>query len=75
MISIKSISHFVLFQLVNPRGTILLFLGFKGFPQLQLAMISDLGIIKSFPIDGPVYETFPKFQLRGQVNHGSPSVL
>ena len=36
----------------------------KGFPQLQLAMISDLGIIKSFPIDGPIYETFPILQLR-----------
>ena len=40
---------------------------FKGFPQLQLAMVSDLGIIKSFPIDGQIYETFPNFQLRG--NH------
>ena len=36
----------------------------KGFPQLQFAMISDLGIIKSFAIDGPMYETFPTFQLR-----------
>ena len=41
-----------------------LILVIKGLPQLQLAMISDLGIIKSFPIDGPIYETFPTFQLR-----------
>ena len=35
---------------------------FKGFPQLQIAMISDIGVIKAFPIDGQPYETFPKFQ-------------
>ena len=34
----------------------------KGFPQLQIAMISGMGIIKAFPIDGQPYETFPKVQ-------------
>ena len=38
-------------------------LTFKGFPQLQIAMISSgLGVIKAFPIDGQPYETFPKLQ-------------
>ena len=37
-------------------------LAFKGFPQLQIAMISDIGVIKAFPIDGQPYETFPEFQ-------------
>ena len=39
-------------------------LAFKGFPQLQIAMISDIGVIKAFPIDGQPYETFPEFQPR-----------
>ena len=34
----------------------------KGFPHLQVAMISELGLIKSFPIDGPEYKTFPNLQ-------------
>ena len=34
----------------------------KGFPQLQIAMISGMGVIKAFPIDGQPYETFPKLQ-------------
>ena len=38
--------------------------GLKGFPHLQVAMISELGIIKSFSIDGPKYETFPNLQRR-----------
>ena len=37
-------------------------LAFKGFPQLQIAMISDIGVIKAFPIDGQPYETFPEFK-------------
>ena len=37
-------------------------LTFKGFPQLQIAMISGMGVIKAFPIDGQPYETFPKLQ-------------
>ena len=37
-------------------------LPFKGFPQLQIAMISEIGVIKAFPIDGQPYETFPEFQ-------------
>ena len=36
----------------------------KGFPQLQVAMISDMGYIIAFSIDGPVYETFPKLQYK-----------
>jgi hypothetical protein len=36
----------------------------KGFPQLQVAMISDEGYIIAFPIDGPVYESFPKLQYK-----------
>ena len=35
-----------------------------GFPQLQIASISDEGFIKAFPIDGLVYETFPKLQFK-----------
>ena len=42
----------------------LIILGLKGFPHLQVAMISELGIIKSFSIDGPKYETFPNLQRR-----------
>ena len=34
----------------------------KGFPQLQVALVSNEGFIEAFPIDGPVYETFPKLQ-------------
>jgi hypothetical protein len=34
----------------------------KGFPQLQVALISNEGFIEAFPIDGLVYETFPKLQ-------------
>ena len=34
----------------------------KGFPQLQVALISNEGFIEAFPIDGPVYKTFPKLQ-------------
>ena len=37
-------------------------LTFKGFPQLQIAMISGMGVIKAFPIDGQPYETFPEFK-------------
>ena len=32
----------------------------KGFPQLQVALVSNEGFIEAFPIDGEVYETFPK---------------
>ena len=32
----------------------------KGFPQLQVALVSNEGFIEAFPIDGVVYETFPK---------------
>ena len=32
-----------------------------GFPQLQVALISQYGIIKAFPIDGSAYSSFPKF--------------
>ena len=39
-------------------------LPFKGFPQLQIAMISEIGVIKAFPIDGRPYETFPEFQAK-----------
>ena len=39
-------------------------LPFKGFPQLQIAMISEIGVIKAFPIDGQPYETFPEFQAK-----------
>ena len=41
-----------------------LFFAIKGFPQLQVAMISDEGYINAFSIDGPVYETFPKLQFK-----------
>ena len=41
-----------------------LFFPMKGFPQLQVAMISDEGYIIAFSIDGPVYETFPKLQFK-----------
>ena len=34
----------------------------KGFPQLQVALVSNEGFIEAFPIDGLVYETFPKLQ-------------
>ena len=36
----------------------------KGFPQLQIASITDEGFIKAFPIDGLAYETFPKLQFK-----------
>ena len=36
----------------------------KGYPQLQVAMLSDEGYIKAFSIDGPVYETFPKLPFK-----------
>ena len=35
-----------------------------GFPQLQIALVSDQGFIEAFPIDGLVYETFPKLQFK-----------
>jgi hypothetical protein len=41
-----------------------IFFTMKGFPQLQVAMISDEGYIKAFSIDGPVYETFPKLPFK-----------
>ena len=31
-----------------------------GFPQLQVALIHMDGIIKSFPVDGEPYTSFPK---------------
>ena len=30
-----------------------------GFPQLQIALVSDHGYIQALPIDGLAYETFP----------------
>ena len=36
----------------------------EGFPQLQVAMISDEGFIKAFSIDGAVYETFLKLPFK-----------
>ena len=66
---------FVPFSTYNLKETFSFISVLKGFPQLQLAMISDLGITKSFPIDGPIYETFPKFQLRGNQNPDSPPNL
>ena len=39
---------------------ILIFSTIKGFPQLQVALVSNEGFIEAFPIDGVVYETFPK---------------
>ena len=35
-----------------------------GFPQLQIAMVSDQGFIEAFPIDGLAYETFPKLRFK-----------
>ena len=35
-----------------------------GFPQLQIALVSDHGYIEAFPIDGLAYETFPKLQFK-----------
>ena len=35
-----------------------------GFPQLQIALVSNQGFIEAFPIDGLVNETFPKLRLR-----------
>ena len=35
-----------------------------GFPQLQIALVSDQGFIEAFPIDGLAYETFPKLQFK-----------
>ena len=43
----------------------------KGFPQLQVALVSNEGFIEAFPIDGLVYETFPKLQFAQKYN---PSV-
>ena len=34
-----------------------------GFPQLQIALVSNQGFIEAFPIDGLV-ETFPKLQFK-----------
>ena len=31
-------------------------------PQLQIAIVSALGIVKPFPIDGEDYQTFPNLQ-------------
>jgi hypothetical protein len=52
-----------------------------GFPQLQIASVSDEGFIKAFPIDGLIYETFPKLQfkkyseIKNNNNHGLPCHL
>ena len=52
-----------------------------GFPQLQIASVSDEGFIKAFPIDGLSYETFPKLQFKkyskitNTINNGLPSQL
>ena len=35
-----------------------------GFPQLQIALVSNQGFIEAFPIDGLVNETFPKLRFR-----------
>ena len=34
-----------------------------GFPQLQIALVSNQGFIEAFPIDGLV-ETFPKLRFK-----------
>ena len=48
----------------------------EGFPQLQVAMISDEGYIKAFSIDGPVFETFPKLSFkRFDKDFGLPGYL
>ena len=40
------------------------FFTITGFPQLQIALVSDHGYIEAFPIDGLAYETFPKLQFK-----------
>ena len=44
--------------------TLIIFFSTTGFPQLQIALVSNQGFIEAFPIDGLVYETFPKLRLR-----------
>ena len=55
----NSVADFIVWEYSTFSNYVLVF---KGFPQLQIAMISDIGVIKAFPIDGQPYETFPKFQ-------------
>ena len=47
-----------------------------GFPQLQIALVSDHGYIEAFPIDGLAYKTFPKLQVKKYdpetYNNGQP---
>ena len=56
----NSVADFIVWEYTTYSNYVLTF---KGFPQLQIAMISnDMGVIKAFPIDGQPYETFPKLQ-------------
>ena len=45
-------------------GILIKFSTTTGFPQLQIAMVSDHGYIEAFPIDGLAYETFPKLPFK-----------
>ena len=56
----NSVADFIVWEYSTYSNYVLTF---KGFPQLQIAMISSgMGVIKAFPIDGQPYETFPKLQ-------------
>ena len=58
-------SRFFQYALKKANATILInFSTTIGFPQLQIALVSDQGFIEAFPIDGLVYETFPKLQFK-----------